>query len=198
MKQDAKELRRRQILDAAVATFAARGYDKTTMEDIRVASDVSKGTLYLYFHSKEALFAAVVEVMFADLLVYVEQAAAQSHADSPAARLQSFLGALNQAIGQVDHLIGLYTDFFVQAWQHDLVRAVLADAYRRYISVLASLVQQGIDEGEFHGVDARLTARIIIGALDGILLQKLIDPSADYEPALNQLSDIVMRSLGSG
>jgi AcrR family transcriptional regulator len=195
MRQEIKELRRRQIVEAALATFAARGYDKTTMEDIRVASDVSKGTLYLYFDSKEALFAAVVNAMFEDLLAYLAQAANESHAESAAGRLRTFLTALNQTFEQDEQRVGLYTDFFVQAWQHNSVRAVLGDAYQRYIALLTEMIQRGIDAGEFHNMDAEITARILTGALDGIVLQKLLDPIADFRPALSQFVEIFMRGL---
>lgn len=197
MKQENKELRRRQIVEAALATFAAGGYDKTTMEDIRAASDVSKGTLYLYFDSKEALFAAVVEAAFEDLLTDLEQVAAESHTESAAGRLRAFLVALNLTFEQDDQRLGLYTDFFVQAWQLDSVRVVLADAYRQYLAVLAAMVQQGIDSGEFHDVDAEVIARMILAALDGVLLQKLIAPATDFRPVLDQYTEAVMQSLQS-
>jgi len=195
MRQKPKMLRRRQILDAALATFAAKGYDKTTMEDIRVAGDVSKGTLYLYFDTKEALFAAAIEYLFGDLLAQLEQVAAESHVESATGRLRAFLGALNRMSDEEDERIGLYVDFFVQAWQHDSVQAVLADAYQRYITVLTAMVQQGIDAGEFHPIDAEIMARIILGAMDGIMLQKLVDPAVDFRPTLHELAAMMMRCL---
>jgi len=197
MKQDVKETRRRQILDAALAAFAANGYDKTTMEDIRIASDVSKGTLYLYFDSKESLFAGVVEFMFQNLLAYLEEMTPASESLSAAEKFQAFLLALNEVFEQDDQRVGLYTDFFVQAWQLDSVRDVLAEAYHRYIAVLAGMVQEGIDAGEFRDTDAEIMARIILGTLDGVLLQKLLGPT-DFKPVLNQLTEIVMRYLQSG
>jgi TetR/AcrR family transcriptional regulator, repressor for uid operon len=51
-KIDVKE----KIVDAALATFSKNGYDRTRMDDIAEAANVSKGTLYLYFKNKEELF----------------------------------------------------------------------------------------------------------------------------------------------
>ncbi len=194
MRQQAKIIRRRQILEAALATFADKGYDKTTMEDLRIAADVSKGTLYLYFATKEALFAAALETLFTDLLEQIEQAAAANHVESAAGRLQLFLDALNQMFDEEDERFGLYVDFFVQAWQHESVRVVLAAAYRQYISVLTTVMQQGIDAGEFYPVDAEAMARVVLGAMDGIMLQKLVDP-VNFRPTLNALTAMVMRCL---
>lgn len=52
--------KRRQILEGARKVFRARGYDGASMETIAKAANVSKGTLYVYFDSKEALFRALI------------------------------------------------------------------------------------------------------------------------------------------
>jgi AcrR family transcriptional regulator len=56
-KIDVKE----KIVDAALVTFSKNGYDRTRMDDIAEAANVSKGTLYLYFKNKEELFYAISE-----------------------------------------------------------------------------------------------------------------------------------------
>lgn len=53
--------KRRQILDGARRTFLANGFDAASMNGIARAAGVSKGTLYVYFKSKEELFEAIVE-----------------------------------------------------------------------------------------------------------------------------------------
>src|SRR4051794_21878102 len=53
--------RRQQILSAAGRIFAARGYSKTDLEEVAQAIGVAKGTIYLYFRSKSALFLAAVD-----------------------------------------------------------------------------------------------------------------------------------------
>jgi AcrR family transcriptional regulator len=59
--EEAESAKRRQILDGARAVFLARGFDATSMGEIAREAGVSKGTLYVYFDSKEALFQAIVE-----------------------------------------------------------------------------------------------------------------------------------------
>jgi AcrR family transcriptional regulator len=60
-KGGAREHRRREILNAATKAFADKGYHPTTIEEISKAVKLAKGTLYLYFSGKEALFLAVIE-----------------------------------------------------------------------------------------------------------------------------------------
>ena len=56
---EAKEARRTQILDAAVRCFARTGYYATTIEDVVRETGLSRGALYLYLPSKEALYLAI-------------------------------------------------------------------------------------------------------------------------------------------
>jgi AcrR family transcriptional regulator len=56
-KKREKEVRRKQILTAAKQLFAERGFHQATMEDIANAAELSPGTIYLYFRSKDELFA---------------------------------------------------------------------------------------------------------------------------------------------
>ena len=58
-KEREREQRRELILNAAVELIAKNGFDKTTMEDIAQKAEFSKGTLYLYFSDKSALFAEI-------------------------------------------------------------------------------------------------------------------------------------------
>src|SRR6201988_3308379 len=53
--------KRRQIIDGARAAFLAQGFDAASMGEIARQAGVSKGTLYIYFASKEELFAVVVQ-----------------------------------------------------------------------------------------------------------------------------------------
>src|SRR5438045_3199502 len=59
--EDAKAARRSQILDVAVCCFARRGSYATTIEDLVAETGLSRGALYLYYKSKEAIYLAISE-----------------------------------------------------------------------------------------------------------------------------------------
>jgi AcrR family transcriptional regulator len=63
-----RDRRRAEIIDAAGRVFSARGYSETTMDAIAAEAELSKGTLYLYFENKEALFLANASRMAAKVL----------------------------------------------------------------------------------------------------------------------------------
>src|SRR5690348_9071167 len=57
---DPDSTKRRQIIDGAMAVFLEKGYDAASMGEIARSAGVSKGTLYVYFQDKDALFDAIV------------------------------------------------------------------------------------------------------------------------------------------
>ena len=65
--------REHAILDAAEALFASRPYHEVRLEDVAVSAKVGKGTLYLYWDSKEALYLALIRRGFESVLASVER-----------------------------------------------------------------------------------------------------------------------------
>src|ERR1700752_2877544 len=84
-----KEDRPAEIITAALASFAERGFAATRLDDIAERAGVTRGTLYLYFPSKEELFKAVVRQSIVPIIARGEAMVAQSH--EPAAALLSKL-----------------------------------------------------------------------------------------------------------
>ena len=80
-----KEARPDEILAAALASFAERGFAATRLEDVAARAGISKGTLYLYFKGKEELFEAVVRATLVPNLERLEALTASF--DGPNARL---------------------------------------------------------------------------------------------------------------
>ena len=62
------EVRRQEIMDAALKLFGEKGYEKTSITDIAMAVGVAQGLCYRYFPTKEALFDSAIE-QYADVLV---------------------------------------------------------------------------------------------------------------------------------
>src|SRR4051812_7678749 len=72
-----KEARPAELLDAALALFVEKGFAATRSEEVARAAGVSKGTLYLYFPSKEELLKAVIQHYIAnEVAAGAEEAAA--------------------------------------------------------------------------------------------------------------------------
>src|ERR1700749_1394744 len=77
------EERTPEILAAALECFAKGGFSGTRMDDVAAAAGVTKGTLYLYFPNKEALFEAVVRSGVLPILEMAQDHVAQSDQSAP-------------------------------------------------------------------------------------------------------------------
>ena len=63
-RPDVSEEHKNQILEAAIAVFARLGFQQTRMDDIAEQAGLSKGALYLYYKSKDAIIAALLKYFF--------------------------------------------------------------------------------------------------------------------------------------
>jgi AcrR family transcriptional regulator len=67
------DLRRQEILAAAIKMFGRRGFAATCVDDIAASAGIAKGTLYLYFDSKEDMYATAVQLAVAELQALAEE-----------------------------------------------------------------------------------------------------------------------------
>jgi AcrR family transcriptional regulator len=74
-RRSTAEARRRSILAAALTVFAAHGFAAARLDDVAARAGVAKGTLYLYFRDKEALFEALVRSAVSPLLQHMSKVA---------------------------------------------------------------------------------------------------------------------------
>jgi TetR/AcrR family transcriptional regulator len=153
------EERPRQILDAAFETFAEHGLASARLDDIAKRAGVSKGTIYLYFPSKEDLFREVVRHTVGDAIDDVERRLSGGTATDD---LNSFMDA---------HWHFLCSAKFppLQRWIHSELAAYpeLASFYGQEVlgrgrKLLRSILERGIESGEFRRMDPGTAARALI------------------------------------
>jgi AcrR family transcriptional regulator len=89
LRQRRKEARPQELLDAALALFVEKGFAATRSDEVAVRAGVSKGTLYLYYPSKEELLKAVIQQNLAQLIA--EGSGMADEHDGPTADLLAAL-----------------------------------------------------------------------------------------------------------
>src|SRR5260370_22560479 len=94
--------KRTPILHAAQSLFVRYGVKRTSIDEVARAADIAKGTLYLYYDSKETLFAEVAKKICADILAEAKKAAAM-----PAPLGERLVGILDAEIGTLHRLVEL-------------------------------------------------------------------------------------------
>ena len=159
-----KDARPAEILDAALAVFAEKGFSAARMDDIAQRAGVTKGTIYLYFESKDAVFRGLVQESIGATIQAATQAA-ESFEGSAADLLRMVLRGIGAFIRESDRIV-LPKLFIAEAGNFP----ALAEFYRREVvdrglGLLTSVIARGIARGEFRAVEPEHVARICIGPL---------------------------------
>lgn len=198
-KQDA---RRQEILVAALQAFTSKGYDKTSMADIVQVSGLSKGTLYWYFDNKQALFVALIEMIFDGFVTTLDEVIAAMDTQHPEDLIRHIFTRSIEVVHTQPEMTMLTVDFFVQAWQQPEVRSQLTMFYTNYINTVTHIVARGIEIGTFREVDGEDVAATIIGVLDGMALQAMLfdDPDQTIREQrvtklMNSAADLIITGM---
>lgn len=159
-----KDARPSELTAAALDLFVEKGFAGTRLDDVAARAGVSKGTLYLYFDSKEALFKAVVEEGIVPALAAAEQQLA-SYEGSSAQLLRALLLGWWQQIGStrlagvVKLVISESRNFpDIAQYYHDRVIV-------RGRSLLRAALERGIARGEFREMDIESCIDVTIAPL---------------------------------
>src|SRR5882757_9813170 len=101
--------KRSRILDAAQSLFLRYGVKRTALDDVVREAGIAKGTLYLYFDSKDALFAALAERLCAEVLRNAEEAIAAASSITPqiVGCLDAYIGSMYRLTAQSPHVAEL-------------------------------------------------------------------------------------------
>ncbi len=185
--------RTRQILDAAMAVFARLGFRQARMDDIAQDAGVSKGTLYLYFKSKDDLIAAILRRIAARELDAVR--AFESSAGTASDRLLQITREMATAVERLSLLLPIWFEFYAIAGRQRGVRQFFAASFADFRAALTPLIQQGIDRGEFRAVDASDTAITLCAIYEGLTLLWAIDPQ---RVSISAASETAVRLLLEG
>ena len=174
-KNNVSEERKSQILDAAMETFSELGFHKARMSDIAETSGLSKGSLYWYFDSKDSIILNLLEKFFEPELKDLRALLTDSR--SAEDRLEIYVDRVSTDMATMLKWMPLVHDFIALAFRKEQVRKAISRYYKMHLEILLSLIQQGLDAGEFQA-DNAMEASIAIGSiLEGTVLLWVYDPS---------------------
>lgn len=171
--------RKNQIINAAEGVFTEKGFDQARMDDIAEETGLSKGTLYLYFKSKDELIIAILDRMFQREFKQLENL--DQPAESATDAIWNITKLLTKEILSLLRLIPIVYQFLALAFRNKYVQKAMKKYINRYLDILIPIIQRGIDSGEFRQVDAREVAVAMGAMIEGTLLlwvydKSLVDP----------------------
>jgi AcrR family transcriptional regulator len=176
-----KDERAPEILDAALACFAEKGFAASRMDDIAKRAGISKGTIYLYFESKEAVFKALA------------QRAIGERIEAIAGQLQAFEGSTSDLLRMVLTMVGAIVSTSDAVVLPRLVISEagvfpeLAEFWRKEIidrglGVLEAVIRRGQSRGEFRPMPPQHGARLCVAPLLVIMLWRGVFARFDSAP----------------
>jgi TetR/AcrR family transcriptional regulator, repressor for uid operon len=192
--EQTRAARRDQIIAAALACFARAGYHATTMADVAAQAGVSKGTPYLYFESKEALFIALHEQWDCGTSERVEAAVTalpEAGRRSPRRVLHAVAAAVAEHVLAETQTCRVLLEARALAAHEPAIAAAVRAADARTHQQLEGLIEAGVQAGEWPaGTDPALAARLFTAGLYGLMAQWHLAPgSFSWDAAAAALAD---------
>jgi len=142
------DVRRDELLDAALALFLEHGYERTSVEQITIAVGVAKGTFYHYFATKQELLEQLVERFTDDVFAEGERTLAAAGGTAQE-RLRNFMVASSQTkLGRKDETLMLTRSLFTPE-NEALLNHLIEGWIDRTRPLMLQIVEQGCAEGTF-------------------------------------------------
>jgi len=155
---------RDKLIDVARQLFARIGVENTTMNDIAMASEKGRRTLYTYFNNKKEIYTAVIE---SELNILYNSLETVTHKNLPAdEKLLEFILIRLESIKHVVFRNGtLRADFFRDIWRVENVRKSFD---LKEIACIQSILEEGVRQGIFEVTDTRSMAVVLHHAFKGL------------------------------
>lgn len=191
-----REERRAQVLQVAREVFAELGYHRASISDIIDRAGVARGTFYLYFEGKRAIFEELVDDLFARIRANIHRV---DTAGGP-------LRMMNELHANLDAIVAVLTGNL------DLTRILLHEAVgldegfdeklRSFYAEVHTLVSESLELGQEMGfiraLDTRLASRFLLGSMKELLFDLTLSGGAaleDAHKATDELLDFYARGI---
>lgn len=191
-----RENRRAEILDTALQVFARKGYHQTRVSDVIEEAGIGRGTFYLYFESKSAIFLELLDRLLArlrDSVVGVEKSA---HAPPVETQLR---GTVRRVVDTIVRNRLLTTIIIREAVGLD---AEVDRKLREFYGSLIDYIRQALDEGRrmevVRDVDTRMVAICILGAFKQLMEEHVMrgeDTASDVDRMAQAVLDFHLHGL---
>ena len=183
---------RYRILNAAINIFSKKGYHNTSVDDIVVAAETSKGGVYFHFPSKRDIFLGLVDE-FADLLeLHISQAIEQH--DRGILRVDA---ALRVCLDTFKEYRKLSKIFLVQAVGLGVAfEEKQLQIHDRFVSIVKTHLDEAIDDGDIKPTDTQIAAYAWMGVINEVVIRWIHTGEPDLDCSLPALRSFLLRSIG--
>lgn len=159
-----KDARTEEIISAALEVFADRGFAATKLEDVARRAGVTKGTIYLYFENKDALFKALIRGTIVPVIAQGE-ALAKSFTGSARDLFEKLVREYWRLVGETS-LSGIPRLMIAEAGNFpELARFYYEEVVTRGHRLMAGVIERGMKAGEFRPVNVAVATKLAMAPL---------------------------------
>ena len=169
-KQVVEEFRCRAICEAAMRVVGRKGLAKATVDDIAREAGVAKGTVYLYFRSRDEILEKTIGAAVDDLLERLQRAAAGT---GPGPFAEALERVLTAQFAYFDENRDFFRLYFASGEYSEDRRLRQSRRYRLHIDQLVALIKRGRRLGELNNLDPERAAIAIAGAARDLILRRI-------------------------
>lgn len=194
-KELGRQKKRRAILEAAKTVFAEKGYDAATLDDIALRAEFAKGTIYLYFSSKEELFLSLMEEEIGKFVDIVTKVRSQS--SPPLERVSSLVRKVLTHFEANKEFFRIFTPERggLTEKHHPELRQRILPKYREALSLTSKLMKEGMEKKEIRESDPMTLSHALTGLVNAMIGRWLLE---DRKGSVKKYSKIILSIFFDG
>jgi AcrR family transcriptional regulator len=195
-REQLREERRRQIVEAAMTVFSKKGFHAANVSDVAAEAGVSQGTIYWYFDSKDELLKAALLHFFSDFGEVTFEAL--EHCQTAAEKLQALGQSMELFAKNAEGLFTLFLSYWSSSSQREEASRWWIDMLVEYKDLVVGIVEEGVRSGEFRPVDAEALVWAVMAAYDGLAAYLVLMPEIDLHRVNQAFIDALLNGLSTG
>ncbi|NOZ75707.1 MAG: TetR/AcrR family transcriptional regulator [FCB group bacterium] len=194
MTQTKQDLRKTQILTSALEVLVEKGYESSRMDDIVAHSGISKGAIYWYFKSKKEIYLALVNHWVWRYSATINYMVTE---DQPASeQLRNLFDYFRLQFTRDPQVFKALLEFWSLAGRDADFRVKLEKVYSEFLSIINTIVQKGVDSGEFSVAKVDVAALSIMVNIEGLVWFAMLESHrTNAEDYMRTITDFILAGL---
>ena len=189
-----KDLRKKQILDAALNVVVQKGYSSSRMDDIVESSQLSKGTIYWYYKSKKDVFLSLVNYWVNNFSVILNHIVEEDLSASE--QLKELFNFFLKAYEENPDVFKAELEFWSMASRDKDFKLKTQKVYQELLKIIENILHKGADTGEFKNIDVKVAALSIMINIEGIVWFTLFNTNGvTPKHYVDTISDFILSGL---
>ena len=194
MNQEKQDQRKEQILKAALSVIVEKGYERSRMDDIVQSSKLSKGAIYWYFKSKKEVYLSLVDHWVKNYNSgFIENLEKHSTAS---AQLKGLFDYFMKQFDKDPAAFKILVEFWSLSGRDSDFNDKLQKVYSEFLKYIVTIIEKGVNAGEFKKVDPQITALSILINIEGLNWFTLFNKSGvEAHEYIHTISEFILAGV---